>query len=125
MKFGRLGPFRPEMVPQWFHIYRYGTETTDRGRERQSERILIAKVLCILATAKPEEQERYRQLSKTVTHNIIQRGAPIATENDGFVLMKNGKEGRSFRVTAVHNKGGLDIDTVYYCEERSDLGEAV
>ena len=36
-------------------------------------------------------------------------------------LNKNGKETRWFRVQAVHNKGEMDIDTVYYCEERGDL----
>ena len=37
------------------------------------------------------------------------------------MLAKGGVETRKFRVQAVHNKGEMDIDTVYYCDERSDL----
>lgn len=63
----------------------------------------------------------YNQTGVTVSHKIIQRGAPIAKEQDVFVLAKDGKETRCFRVQAVHNKGELDVDTTYYCEERGDL----
>lgn len=63
----------------------------------------------------------YSQTGVAVSHKIIQRGAPIAKEQDTFVLAKGGKETRCFRVQAVHNKGELDVDTTYYCEERGDL----
>ena len=56
-----------------------------------------------------------------VTHTIFHRGAPQAKENDVFKLIKNGVATRTFRVAAVHNKGEMDIDTTYYCEERSDV----
>jgi len=122
MKFGRLGPTRPESVPRLFSVYRHGgVEFTTRGREVPAEHVIIAEVRCIMARANPEEQEQFNQLGKLVTHSILQRGSPIATENDVFVLMKGAGKRRVFRVQAVHNKGELDIDTVYYCEERSDV----
>lgn len=121
LKHGRIGMMRPEQFPQPFNIYSQGTKTSSTGRERLQGAEPQTKALCILAIATPEERESYRQKSVTVTHTIIQRGAPIAKENDIFVLAKRGIETRKFRVQAVHNKGELDIDTVYYCEERNDL----
>lgn len=121
MLHGRIGPMRPEQFPKQFRAYSHDTTTTERGREKQGERKLIGEFRGILASAKPDEQDRYRQLNKVVTHAIIQRGAPIANEYDTLVLIKNGKESRSFRIQAAHNKGELDIDTVYMCEERSDV----
>ena len=82
---------------------------------------LKCSLRCILSVAKPEERERFNQMGVTVTHSLIQRGSPIANDSDVFALNKNGKETRWFRVQAVHNKGEMDIDTVYYCEERGDL----
>ena len=119
--FGRTGPMRPEQLSRIFRIYTYESEPTARGREKQLGPMLKGEARCILATAKPNEAERYKQLAVTVTHAIIQRGGPRARENDVFVLVKNGVESRFFRVQAVHNKGELDIDTVFYCQERSDL----
>ena len=75
---------------------------------------------CILSVAKPEESERFNQMGVTVTHTIIQRGVPAAKEHDVFALVKNGVETRHFEVQAVHNKGEMDIDTIYYCQERGD-----
>lgn len=123
MPFGRIGMTRPENFPKQFAVYEQESHTTSRGRERLDKPKNKATIQCILSTAKPEERERYSQLGITVTHSLIQRGAPLAKENDWLALLKNGKEARCFRVQAVHNKGEMDIDTVYYCEERSDLHE--
>lgn len=121
LKHGRIGMMRPEQFPQPFKIYRQGTGTNATGRERPQELVLHGEARCILSVADPKEQERFRQTAVTVTHMIIQRGAPIAGKDDFFVLAKGGAETRKFRVQAVHNKGEMDIDTVYYCDERSDL----
>ena len=118
---GRIGMMRPEQFPKPFNVYEQDSETSARGRTRLSEPEIKAEARCILSLARPEEQQRFAQIGVTVTHSIIQRGAPIAKEQDIFALLKNGKEVRRFRVQAVHNKGELDIDTVYYCEERGDL----
>ena len=104
-----------------FNIYGQDTESSIRGRERLKAPALKASVRCILSVATPEEKMMYSQTGVAVSHKIIQRGAPIAKEQDTFVLAKGGKETRCFRVQAVHNKGELDVDTTYYCEERGDL----
>ena len=121
MRFGRIGPTRPENFPQPVNIYPKESSVTGIGRVTKGEMTLKGDTRCILSEAKPEERERYNQMGVKVTHSIIQRGSPIAKEQDVFALRKNGKETRWFRVQAVHNKGEMDIDTVYYCEERGDL----
>ena len=121
LKHGRIGLMRPEQFPKPFNIYGQDTESSIRGRERLKAPALKASVRCILSVATPEEKMMYSQTGVAVSHKIIQRGAPIAKEQDVFVLAKGGKETRCFRVQAVHNKGELDVDTTYYCEERGDL----
>ena len=112
---------RPEQFPKPFNIYGQDTESSIRGRERLKAPALKASVRCILSVATPEEKMMYSQTGVAVSYKIIQRGAPIAKEQDTFVLAKGGKETRCFRVQTVHNKGELDVDTTYYCEERGDL----
>jgi hypothetical protein len=112
---------RPEQFPKPFKVYEQDSETSAIGRTRLGEPTVKAEIRCILSLARPEEQQRFAQIGVTVTHSIIQRGLPTAKEQDILALLKNGKEVRRFRVQAVHNKGELDIDTVYYCEERGDL----
>lgn len=121
-RFGRIGLTRPEHFPKPFRVYRRSESISESGRVTLSDSMeVIAELRCILSTAKPEERERFSQIGVTVTHSIIQRGHPAAKEQDVFARLRNGVETRWFRVQAVHNKGGMDIDTVYYCEERSDL----
>lgn len=120
LKHGRIGIMRPEQFPKPFNVYSQESGTSERGRIHKESLQLKGTARCILSIAKPEEAQRFNQIGVTVTHTIIQRGTPIAKEQDIFVLTKGGMETRRFRVQAVHNKGELDIDTVYYCEERSD-----
>lgn len=120
LKHGRIGIMRPELFPKLFNVYSHESDTSERGRIHKESPQLKGTVRCILSIAKPEEVQRFNQIGVTVTHTIIQRGTPIAKEQDTFVLAKGGKETRRFRVQAAHNKGELGIDTVYYCEERSD-----
>ena len=122
MMHGRIGPMRPECVPTPVNVYSKKSSGSEIGRAtKKGEMELKCSLRCILSVAKPEERERFNQMGVTVTHSLIQRGSPIAKESDVFALNKNGKETRWFRVQAVHNKGEMDIDTVYYCEERGDL----
>lgn len=123
LPFGRLGIMRQEQFPRLFHVYTQPTLTTDRGRERLGGLIQVAQIRCILSIASPNEVERFSQIGKAVTHTIFQRGPAQAKENDILALVRNYQEIRFFRVQAVHNKGELDVDTTYYCEERSDRDE--
>lgn len=124
IRFGRIGITRPEHFPKMFRMYEPTNRTTPRGRALIGDPVYKGTVRCILSIATPQEQERFHQIGVTVTHTLIQRGAPIAGEQWQFALVKGGREVRHFRVQAVHNKGEMDIDTVYYCEERGDLSES-
>lgn len=121
LRHGRIGIMRPEQFPKPFNVYEQETSTSARGRMRLEEATPKSTIRCILSVAKPDEIERFSQLGVAVTHSIIQRGVPAAKEQNILALSRNGKETRWFRIQAVHNKGELDIDTVYYCEERNDL----
>lgn len=120
MRFGVIGPTRPESFPKTFNVYEITTGQSKTGRVKKTGQAPKTQLSCILSIAKPEERERFHQIGVTVTHHILQRGEPQAKENDLFALVKGGKETRFFRVTAVHNKGEMDIHTMYYCEERKD-----
>ena len=121
LQFGRIGMTRPESFPKKFNLYRQDTNSSDYGRVLRGTPRPIEELRCILSVAQPEEVERFKQMKVTVTHTIFHRGAPVAKENDILKLVKNGKETRTFRVSAIHDKGEMDIDTTYYCEERGDL----
>lgn len=121
MRFGRIGLTRPESFPKLFNVYTKEVDINGRGRVGRGDPILACSVRCILSVAKPDEQEMFHQMNVRVTHTLIQRGKPAAKEQDIFALCKGGTETRWFRVQAVQNKGEMDIDTVYYCEERGDL----
>ena len=122
LRIGRIGLTRPEQFPKPFNVYEFDKEVSERGRAgKNGERSLKASMRCILSIAKPEERERFSQMGVNVTHDLLQRGRPVAKEQDIFALIKNGVEVRWFRVKAVHNKGEMDVDTIYYCEERGDL----
>ena len=121
LPFGRLGITTPETVPRTFHVYTADTDTTERGRNKATEPTFVCTFRGIMARASPEEQAQFNQLGAVVTHSVIQRGQPLAGENNTLILMRKGKPYKQFRVQAVHNKGSLDIDTVYFCQERSDL----
>ena len=122
MRFGVIGPKRPENFPKLFHVYKGGTGTTARGRVKQQRPELIGEMLCTLSIAKPEEQQRFNQMGVTVTHTIFHPGPPVAKKDYALALAKDGThETRFFRVEAVHDKGELDVFTTYYCEERGDI----
>ena len=122
MHFGRIGMKRPEDFPKLFHVYGQETTTsTATGRIRMETPEKKAELRCTLSIAKPEEVERFKQNKVVVTHTIFHMGEPQAKENDVFKLIKNGVATRSFRVKAVHNKGEMNINTTYYCEERGDI----
>lgn len=122
LKHGRIGITRPEQFPKPFNVYEIPSEISAKGRVgKTGEPQLKDSIRCILSVASHEERERFHQNGITVTHDILQRGLPIAKEQNILALVKRGKEVRWFRVQAIHNKGEMDIDTIYYCEERGDL----
>lgn len=110
---------RPGQELREFAVYRDTDTRTTSGRITSGGRELLGLVRAVLAAAKPEEIERWRQLEHPVTHKIIQQGAAQFTIRSGDSLMCG--ESRYIVQTAPYNPGGLNHWTIYYCEERSDV----
>ena len=118
---GRIGLTRPEHFLKKFNRYSVGSRTSQSGREMKEEEKPTGQLRCIFSAATPEERQQFNQMGVEVSHKLIEMGAPSAKEGDVLRLVKGGKEVRRFRIAAVHNKGEMDLHTVYYCRERSDL----
>lgn len=102
-----------------FEVSRAEKVRTQSGRAMQGEETVVGEFFAILAQAKPEEKERWRQLAHPVTHKIIQRGKPDFEVRPGDTLRQGH---RKFYVSAIpYDVGGLGHWSIYYCEERSDL----
>ena len=103
-----------------FTVYRDGEHKTASGRVIMSdEPEKIGEIKAILAAAKPEEIERWRQLEHPVTHKIIQQGvAPFEIRPGDSITHGD----RQYIVQAApYNPGGINHWTIYYCDERSDV----
>ena len=70
-----------------------------------------------LAEADDKQKMRWEQLQHPVTHTIVQGGEPKAKAEDKLVLGS-----RVFLIQGVDEPGGLGICTIYYVEERKDIG---
>ncbi len=101
-----------------FSVYRDGEYKTASGRVINNDTKQLGEIKAILAAAKPNEIERWRQLQHMVTHKIIQQGtAPFKIKpGDFFVYGEN----RYFVQVSPYNVGGLNHWTIYYCDERGD-----
>jgi len=73
-----------------------------------------------LADATDEERSVYSERDHQVTHTIVQAGKPAAERGDRLVL-----GGRIFYVVNTGEAGMLGISTIYYAEERRDMGDEV
>lgn len=101
-----------------FDVYRDSEHRTASGRIVSSGAEKLGTIRAVLAAAKPEEIERWRQLEHPVTHKIIQRGAAPFEIRAGDSLVRGDK--RYVVQTAPYNPGDLRHWTIYYCEERGD-----
>ena len=101
-----------------FEIFREGEIRTPSGRITDNGMEKIGTIKAILAAAKPEEIERWRQLEHPVTHKIIQQGVPPFEIKPGDSITHGEK--RYIVQTAPYNPGGINHWTIYYCDERSD-----
>ena len=106
-----------------FTVLRRSKRTTGNGRvltnsENAAPAKVVGTLLAVLAQAKPEEIERWKQQGHPITHKIIQQGPP------SFEIKPNDEFERGER-RFIHHKlpydpGDLGLWTIYYCEERSD-----
>ncbi len=102
-----------------FDVYRDGDHRTASGRITSNGTELLGSIKAVLAAAKPEEIERWRQLQHHVTHKIIQQGVPPFQIRPGDCFKQGEK--RYIVQTEPYNPGGLNHWIIYYCEERSDI----
>lgn len=110
---------RPGNLYKDFTIEKKDAVITSRGRaKREYDSETGGQVRGILAEAKPEEKERWRQLQHPITHSIVQRGTPKAAAEDRLVFGD-----RIFYIQGVDEPGALGLWTIYYAEERFDGNE--
>ena len=101
-----------------FTVYREGERRTPSGRMTLNGAEPVGVFKGILAAAKPEEIERWRQLEHPVTHKIIQQGVTPFEVRPGDSIRQG--DSRYIVQTAPYNPGGINHWTIYYCDERSD-----
>lgn len=102
-----------------FEVHRNGEYRTASGRVITNGKEILGTIRAILAAAKPEEIERWRQLQHPITHKIIQQGVSSFEIKPGDSFMQRNK--RYIVQTEPYNVGGLNHWTIYYCDERSDV----
>lgn len=102
-----------------FDVYRDGDYRTASGRITSNGVERLGTIRAVLAAAKPEEIERWRQLEHPVTHKIIQHGTAPFGIRAGDSLVRGEK--RYIVQAAPYNPSGINHWTIYYCEERSDV----
>lgn len=107
---------RPRGVFEKFIVTRKESYLDARGNQRVEFKP-AGDLFGVIASADPNEQEKFKALKHEVTHTIVQR-LGNARANVGDVLI-NGA--RKFVVQAVDNPAGLGQWYIYYAKERFDL----
>jgi len=92
---------------------------SELGREMIGGFIEIGKIKAVLAQAKPEEVQRWKQLNHPVSHKIIMQGKPGFDVKPGDIFERSGR--RFYNEMIPYDVGDLGHWTIYYCIERSDV----
>lgn len=108
---------RPRQVFEKFLVTTKITRINDIGRSVTEFKPKGEILFGVVSSAEPKEVERWKALSHTVTHVVIQHLGHIKAQV-GDCLISGEKK---FLVQAVDNPAGLGQFTIYYCEERFDL----
>ena len=107
-----------------FDVMRPETRETSNGRVVNNGYASVGKVTAILAAAKSEEKERWRQLEHPITHKIIGQGVPPFEVKPGDIFERaDGSPAgrrRFYNQATPYNVGDIGHWTIYYCDERSD-----
>ena len=111
---------RPGKELRMFTVYREGEHQTASGRITMNGAGRLGEIKAVLAAAKPEEIERWRQLEHPVSHKLIQQGVAPFEIKPGDTIAHG--DNRYIVETAPYNPGGINHWTIYYCHERSDVG---
>ena len=98
------------------------TRETTEGRVVINGYVQLGTIRAILAQANPEETNRWRQLNHWVSHKIIMQHRPPFEVKSGYKFRRvdNGQE---FYVTTLpYEPGGIGHWTIFYCNDRRDVG---
>ncbi|MCM1245500.1 MAG: hypothetical protein NC293_07645 [Roseburia sp.] len=108
---------RPGNLFKEFVIEEKGTTVTDTGRVAADYSGDGSSTLkgC-LADADAKDKESRSTKEHTVTHTIVQAGAPLAKRTDKLILGE-----RVFYIVDMDDTGELGVSTIYYAEERNDV----
>jgi hypothetical protein len=112
--------FRPEQIFLWFTVEPLDGGLNTRGREVNKWQAAdpLIRFQGIKADASPENIERYRQAQHPITHSISVQGAPQAVTGDRLKTDDN----KYLYIQGIETPGGLNLWTIYQCEERPDKG---
>lgn len=107
---------KPGNLYKDFTIEKKGASVTSRGRAKKEYATDPAdQIKAVLAEAKPQEKERWRQLQHPISHTIVQKGKLKATTGDRLIFGE-----RMFFIQGIDEPGALGLWTIYYVEERFD-----
>lgn len=101
-----------------FDVLRPEARENERGQEVICGYEPLGNIRAILAKAKPEEIERWKQLNHPVTHKIIMQHKPPFEVRPGDIFERAGR--RFYTQAMPHDPGDLGHYTIFYCDERSD-----
>ena len=96
------------------------TRSTENGREGLTNGYKnTGTIKAILASARPDEIERWRQLDHPITHKIIMQRKPTFEILPGDIFERAGR--RFYNQAIPNDVGDLGHWTIFYCEERADI----
>lgn len=108
---------RPGNMLKDFDVCRKTSGVTETGRVKVEFRKTGDIIRGVLSDATPDEQMRWSQYQHPITHKIVQKGSAISKAGDELT---HGE--RVFLVQGVDNVSELGMVTIYYIQERFDVG---
>jgi hypothetical protein len=111
--------FLPGQEIREFSVYHPETRETEIGRVLKNNETLVGTIHAILAAARPEEKERWKQLQHPITHKIIMQFTPAFDIRPGDVFVYDGR--RFYNQAMPYNVGNIGHWMIFYCEERTDI----
>lgn len=102
-----------------FTVLRLDTHETEKGREVVNGYTTVGTLRATLASAKPEEIERWRIINHPITHKIIMQYKPAFDILPGDIFERAGR--RFYNQFIPNNVGDLGHWTIFYCDERTDV----
>ena len=105
-----------------FTVHRPETCGTERGREGLANQyIKIGTVKAILAQARTEETQRWRQLTHPVSHKLIMQHRPPVEVKPGFYFEQTDTGQRFYVAPLPYDPAGIGHWTIFYCSDRRDV----